>query len=120
MAEDLRTWVRIPPSPLGEEEKFLLSFSIGKEMMKELDHEYLKTILDYDSDTGIFTWLTDVGGVKIGQKAGSPHARGYEMIKVAGKSYLAHRLAFFWMTGRWPVRQIDHRNGNKLDNSWKI
>jgi hypothetical protein len=39
-------------------------------------------------------------------------------IGVDGKTYMAHRLAFLWMTGDWPTMFVDHINGNRSDNRW--
>jgi hypothetical protein len=45
-------------------------------------------------------------------------ARGmpYEKIKVDGKVYKSHRLAWFYVNGKFPDGEIDHINGNTLDN----
>lgn len=34
------------------------------------------------------------------------------------KQYLAHRFAWFLMTGKWPEGEIDHQNGIPSDNRW--
>jgi hypothetical protein len=34
------------------------------------------------------------------------------------KTYLLHRLAVQYMTGEWPMGEVDHMNGNKADNRW--
>jgi hypothetical protein len=41
-----------------------------------------------------------------------------QLIGIGGKQYLAHRLAWFYMTGRWPIKEIDHIDGNPLNNRW--
>lgn len=77
----------------------------------------LKELLHYDLDTGVFTWLRPLSNrVRSGDKAGQPGADGYWRINVAGQSYLAHRLAWLYVTGRWPVQQIDHKNNIRNDN----
>jgi hypothetical protein len=50
--------------------------------------------------------------------AGSTNGAGYVQIKIDGKLYLAHRLAFLYMTDAWPVNQGEHANRNRQDNSW--
>ena len=59
--------------------------------------------------------------IKVGSRAGSVvrdrRGRSYTHIKIHGQSYLAHRLAFLYMKGYWP-HEIDHENGNGLNNHW--
>ena len=76
----------------------------------------LKSALDYDPETGVFRWLVATGGRVIGQAAGSRHCKGYLRIRVDGEQYLAHRLAWLYVTGEWPDRALDHINGDKMDN----
>ena len=45
--------------------------------------------------------------------------RGYIYLEVDGKPYMAHRLAWFYMTGIMPGKQIDHINRNKIDNRFE-
>jgi len=81
--------------------------------------ERLREVLHYDQVPGIFTWLVNPGKKKLnGHVAGTVKSTGYKAIQFDGRSYLAHRLAWAWMTGRWPGR-IDHRNGDCLDNRWE-
>lgn len=79
----------------------------------------LKKLLYYDPETGEFVWLVQPNGrVRVGNTAGSIHIKGYREIQVHRKLYKAHRLAWFWMTGSWPIEQIDHINGSRDDNRW--
>lgn len=81
--------------------------------------ERLKELLHYDPGTGDFTRLVRTSNsVKIGDIAGGLDADGYRYIRVEGKKYRAHRLAWLWMTGAWPIDQLDHRNGVRDDNRW--
>ena len=44
--------------------------------------------------------------------------RGYYWCNVFGMMCLVHRLAWLYMTGTHPSDEIDHINGNRLDNRW--
>ncbi|WP_430316955.1 HNH endonuclease [Pseudomonas sp. p1(2021b)] len=80
----------------------------------------LKSTLSYSPATGKFTWLKTLGSrAQVGSVAGYLHCRGYRFIRLKGKRFAAHRLAFFWMTGRFPMEDIDHINGNRDDNRWE-
>jgi len=83
-----------------------------------LTQERLKELLHYDEGTGIFTWKVQTGRVRKGSVAGTPHGKGYVKIGIKGKYYRAHRLAWLWMTGEWPVNQIDHRDTVTSNNRW--
>lgn len=83
--------------------------------------DYVRSILDYDPETGVFTWAKDrFGGVVKGSVAGGKHKDGYLEVRVAAyrQRHLLHRLAFIIMTGDWPVGQVDHANGIRHDNRW--
>lgn len=84
--------------------------------IKILSQDYLKSILRYDLSTGVFTWLVSRGKNKAGAVAKNK-CRGYFRIKIDGKGYYAHRLAFLYVLG-WMPEQTDHINHNPLDNRW--
>lgn len=84
--------------------------------MKTLTQEKLKSLLDYDPETGLFTWKITRGNARNGATAGRLVNEGYTMIGVGGKEYLAHRLAWLWMTGGFPPDCIDHINRVRTDN----
>lgn len=78
----------------------------------------LKKSFYYDPSTGVFTRIKNVSQCKIGDVAGSLMKIGYLRISFKNKSYLAHRLAWLYMTGKLPKNEIDHINGIKTDNRW--
>ena len=86
--------------------------------MSDLTSEQLRELLNYDPQTGVFMWCNPItNAVKAGQSAGHvDKSHGYRKISVAGGQYYAHRLAWFYMTGKWPRSQIDHINMDRADN----
>lgn len=79
----------------------------------------LKELMYYDPETGVFVWrVSKSKRVKVGSVAGTLQNKGYIHIKINGRKYLAHRLAFLYMTGTFPEHQIDHQNGIRADNRW--
>lgn len=83
-----------------------------------LTQNKLKSVLHYCSDSGVFTWTNPSKHVKYhkGKTAGKVAKNGYVYIGIMGKAYLAHRLAWLYMYGAFPNDQIDHINGNTVDN----
>jgi hypothetical protein len=76
----------------------------------------LKEYLDYNKDTGLFTWNKSKGRAKAGSVAGTPHSHGYVNIMVSGHMFYAHRLAWLYHYGNIPDVGIDHINMIKNDN----
>lgn len=79
--------------------------------------DLLRDLLDYDPETGAFTWKVRNGICFPGDKAGAVNKhRGYEYIGLANRRLLSHRLAWLYVYGEWPEGQIDHINRVKTDN----
>lgn len=95
-------------------------------MLSKISQEYLKQRLDYDPETGIFVWkpkpVTDKRVDKAwntkcaGKVANHTFKNGYVYIRLDGERYLAHRLAWLYMTGTWPTGFLDHRDRNPENN----
>lgn len=81
----------------------------------DLRAEHVREGLSYDALTGQFRWARPGPKVTVGSIAGTV-IRGYCMIHFRGVDYHAHRLAWLYVHGSWPSGDVDHRNGNRLDN----
>lgn len=84
-----------------------------------LTQEELKAQLYYDQATGVFKWLQSGKGRRADLVAGTVTNKGYYQITIKYKRYLSSHLAWLYMTGSLPVKEIDHENGKTRDNSWK-
>ncbi len=105
----------------------------------KLTQEYLKECLHYDQDTGIFTWKVrplrhfEDGTIQTKKQicniwnsrfantiTGSKSKKGYLLIGIDNKRYLAHRLAWLYIYGYCPENKVDHfdrnRSNNKISN----
>ena len=80
----------------------------------------LKNMFIYD-DGNIYR-TKRAGCFKVGSKAGSiwkdPKRENhkYMVIKISGKEYKLHRIIWCLINGKMPDGQIDHINGDTLDN----
>lgn len=85
--------------------------------MADLTQARLREVLNYDPETGEFTWRVNKSSrARIGQRTGSKDGRGYLHTTIDWKFYDLHRLAWFYVHGHWPAIHIDHINGKRTDN----
>lgn len=77
-----------------------------------ITQEDLKSIASFNTDTGEFTCI------RTGRLLGSTYSDGYVYMYVKTKRYKAHRLVFLYITGNFPVYQVDHKNRIRNDNRW--
>ena len=82
----------------------------------KLTAERLREVISYDPNTGEFIWIATLSNAAKAGTRPSYHSKGYLCIKIDGKLYKAHRLAWLFMTGDFPPRLIDHINGIRDDN----
>lgn len=79
----------------------------------------LKHWLSYSPIVGVFEWRRPGHRIRAGALAGCVDmATGYVVIRVRGKSYRAHHLAWLYMTGEWPEMDVDHKDGDRNNNAF--
>lgn len=88
-----------------------------------LSRDKLFSLLHYNPETGVFTWLKDARfrPRRIGDVAGTIYKvnhHWYREIGISKRRYQTHRLAFLYMIGRWPRKIVDHKDRNGLNNKW--
>jgi hypothetical protein len=90
----------------------------------DLTAHYVRSILDYNLLSGDLRWrwradcpakwnITFAGKI-----AGTLNPDGYRRVCINYHIYLAHRLIWLIMTGRWPEPEVDHKNTKRDDNRW--
>jgi hypothetical protein len=90
--------------------------------MKELTADILRELLCYNPTSGLFIWRARKNPAWNGRWAGaragfvSPGEGGRIQIAIFGRKHWAHRLAWLYMTGEWPIVEVDHKNLRMSDN----
>lgn len=75
-----------------------------------------RELVDYNPVNGSMTWRVQQGLARVGEQVGTVQA-GYLKMTIDREQIRAHRLAWFMTNGVWPIGQIDHIDGNKLNNA---
>lgn len=81
---------------------------------------YALSRMKYDPITGSMTWLNSK--VKNGSRVipnrdvGTIDSKGYRQVRLRGKAYLVHRVAWLMLYGEWP-RHLDHIDRDPLNNA---
>lgn len=85
--------------------------------MQQVSIERLREVLRYVPETGLFLWIKPPKNhTRLQEYVAGGIASGYVMIKIDGRKYKAHRLAWLYVHGDWPNGDLDHINGCPLDN----
>lgn len=85
--------------------------------MNHISQQKVLEYLQYDPDSGEFRWkVSSNGRIKVGQLAGCLELTGYIKIRIEGKAFGTHRLAWIAVNGEVGDSFIDHINGDRADN----
>ena len=79
--------------------------------------------LEYDAASGALIWRKAMSSrAKQGSVAGADvrfcEQRVYRQVGLLGKKYYGHVLAWLLATGHWPSHEIDHIDGDGLNNAF--
>lgn len=86
-------------------------------LQTNLTHKRVQEMLNYDPQTGLFTWKKAGPGITVGKVAGHLRKKdGYVMMCLDQEFILGHILAWFYVHGTWPTHELDHDNRIRSDN----
>ena len=81
--------------------------------------EYISDNFKYHKDTGLVERFDLAEGVnRFGCLSKSTAHRSYLRFSVCDKKLYAHRIAYFLMENEMPTGEIDHIDGDGLNNKW--
>lgn len=84
--------------------------------MAHLTVDEVRRVLRYEPESGRFFWrILPRYKIQVGDCAGWFDGK-YWRIKLGGRLYKASRFAWLYVTGNWPISQIDHINCIKADD----
>jgi hypothetical protein len=84
--------------------------------MNVLTQTRVREVLAYDRKTGVFVWRVTKGRAVAGSIAGRIDSTGHRQLTIDSKRYGAHRVAWLYETGSFPLSGLDHINCDKTDN----
>lgn len=76
----------------------------------------VRDLFSYDPDDGHLRWRRNQSNRKAGQIAGYINWQGRRLLCIGKKRFLAYRVIWLHVYGRWPKGEIDHINRDPLDN----
>ena len=88
-----------------------------KNTSNEMSIDLLRSLYNCDFDAGKITHKHGKRGAQNGANVGSVSNDGYRRVTYAGKSFAAHRVVWAMYYGEWPLDVLDHKDGNRDNNS---
>ena|ERR1700741_3434558 len=85
----------------------------------DLTAEAVRRLFIYDPYSGLLQYRERGPHRPRGWFAGAKEPKtGYLRVQVGLRKYLVARLAWLWMTGRWPKDDVDHIDLDRTNNRW--
>ena len=86
--------------------------------MSQSDCEILQQFLSYNPRTGHFYWRcpTPYHSQRKNDRAGYLSGSGHRLITVRGKTFRSDHVAWLFVHGSWPMKELKHRNEDLLDD----
>lgn len=86
---------------------------------EKLSFEQVRALLDYDLSSGEMVWKISRMRVIAGDRAGTTRKDGGRQVYIGSRLYMEHRLIWLWMTGAFPIHEIDHVDRDRSNNRWE-
>jgi len=91
-----------------------------------LSYDEVRALFSYDALSGSLRWVFSLNprgpvGAEAGYVYHSTRCKHYKSryVKIHCESYSVHRIIWLWFYGEWPAKEIDHIDGNGLNNRIK-
>lgn len=111
----------------GDQDNLRLSNLIdeGARKIAQITADAVREVLDYNPDTGAFTWCSRYNRASRRKDANPTQSKGkrYISVKFGGRVYMAQRIAWLLTYGEMPIGVIEPLNGDQSDlriQNWAI
>jgi hypothetical protein len=90
----------------------------GLKARLKITQALLKECLSYNPRTGEFRWIKPGPRRTMGFRVGYFDSHGYRRFEFMGYTAPASIWAVFYMTGRWPEDEVDHKDLDRSNDRW--
>lgn len=82
-----------------------------------ISYDQTRELLDYNKKTGALRWRAARHRIKAGQSAFA-NKNGRPVVIYQYWPYQASHIIWLWMTGEWPPKWVDHKDGDPYNTKW--